>query len=209
MQLIWRFLGQKPRLEKWESRPIAAAVALGPLPGDARDLHERVVAQEASGPPEPEGAFFKLAHAIKSFRVFPESVLQPLLRREPVEVGDTVGGCYHLAPGIDLVFASRVTSVFDQKSGDNWRAGFTYQTLRGHPELGEETFSVEKDEASGRITVALCSWSRPGTWLTWLIYRYARRCQLQAGRAALDHLGKIARQADRRADQEAALNRSK
>ena len=36
--------------------PIAAAVALGPLPGDARDLHERVVAQEAPGSPELKGA---------------------------------------------------------------------------------------------------------------------------------------------------------
>jgi len=74
-----------------------------------------------------------------------------------------------------------------------WRAGFTYQTLEGHPELGEETFSVEKDEASGRVSVALRSWSRPGAWLISLVYPYARRCQLRAGRAALDHLEQMIR----------------
>jgi uncharacterized protein (UPF0548 family) len=193
MQLLIRFLGQRPRLEDWESRSIAQSVAAGPGSADARDVHERIVAQENPGPPEPDGPFEQLAPAVRGFRVFPDSLLERVCRREPVEPGDTVGGCYHLLPEVDLMFAARVTAVFDEKVGTTWRAGFTYQTLEGHPELGEETFSVEKNEVTGHVSVSLRSWSRPGAWLVSLVYPYARRCQLRAGRAALDHLEQMIR----------------
>jgi len=194
MQLLMRSLGQRPRLEMWESRSIAEGVQPGPRPGDARDVHERMVAQENPGPPDPHGPFEQLAPAVRGFRVFPNSFIERVCGREPVEPGDTVGGCYHLLPGVDLMFAARVTAVFDEKVGTTWRAGFTYQTLNGHPELGEETFSVEKDAVTGRVSVALRSWSRPGAWLISLVYPFARRCQLRAGRAALDHLEQMIRQ---------------
>jgi hypothetical protein len=196
MQFLFRFLGQQPRLESWEKRPIAADVASGPRPDDARDVHERVVANELASRPEPDGPYERIARAVRGYHIFPDGLLDRVLRRELVEVGDTVGAAYHLLPGIDLFFASRVTAVFDEKVGVIWRAGFTYQTLEGHPELGEETFSVEKDQATGRVSVSLRSWSRPGAWLTWLLYPYARRCQLRAGRAALDHLEQQGRRTD-------------
>jgi uncharacterized protein (UPF0548 family) len=209
MQFLIRFLGQRPRLETWESRSIADGVLAGPRPGDARDVYERVVAQESPGRPEPNGPFEHLARAVRGYRVFPAWMLERVCRREPVEVGDTVGGCYHLLPGIDLMFAARVTAVFDDKIGTTWRAGYTYQTLEGHPELGEETFSVEKDEPNGRVSVALRSWSRTGAWLTRLAYPYARRCQLRAGRAALDHLEALIQPPPVIPTQSAVLTRSR
>jgi uncharacterized protein (UPF0548 family) len=209
MQVLMRFLGQQPQLEHWEARSIVDGVLAGPRPGDARDVHERAVAQEAPGRPEPDGPFEQLARAVRGYRVFPAWMLERVCRREPVEVGDTVGGCYHLLPGIDLMFAARVTAVFDDKIGTTWRAGFTYQTLEGHPELGEESFSVEKDDATGRISVALRSWSRPGAWLTRIVYPYARRCQRRAGQAALDHLEVMIQSAPVVPTQSAVLTRSK
>jgi uncharacterized protein (UPF0548 family) len=208
MQFLMRFLGQRPRLELWEARSIAEDVLAGPKPGDAHDVHERVVAQEAPGPPEPNGPFEHLAQAVRGYRVFPPWMLERVCRREPVQVGDTVGGCYHLLPGIDLMFAARVTAVCDDKNGSTRRAGFTYQTLDGHPELGEETFSVEKDESTGRVSAALRSWSRPGAWLTRIAYPYARRCQLRAGRAALDHLEELVQRAPVMPNQSTILTRS-
>jgi uncharacterized protein (UPF0548 family) len=200
VQVLWRVLGQRPDLKEWESRRIAPEVTAGPQPGDNRDVHERVVTQEHPGPPEPDGVYYALAKAIRAYRIFPETMVEPVIAREPVEMGDTVGACYHLLSGLDLFFASRVTSVFNDRAGDTWRAGFTYQTLVGHPELGEESFSVEKDDATGRITVALRSWSRPGAWLTWLTYPLARRYQLRAGHAALDRLEALAKSLRRRPD---------
>jgi uncharacterized protein (UPF0548 family) len=108
-----------------------------------------------------------------------------------VQVGDTVGVSYRLAPGIELLFAARVTATFDEERGGVWRTGFTYRTLIGHPECGEETFSVEKELATGRVSVALRSWSRPETVLALLLPLWVRRQQVRAGRAAVAHLAEV------------------
>jgi uncharacterized protein (UPF0548 family) len=188
MQFLLRFLRMKPCLESWENAAFSPGVELGPGPRDNRDSYQRQVAVELPGVPEVEGPFRHVADAILRYDIFPPSFVSPVLRRTPVEVGDAVGICYHFIPGIDLVFAARVFARFDEQAGDNWRAGFTYRTLRGHPETGEETFSVEKDLATGAILVSLRSWSRPGILLARLAYHLTRRIQRRASHAALDHL---------------------
>ncbi len=193
MQLLFRAFGQRPRLETWEARPFAAGAESGPGPADRRDAYEREVGVEPPGPPEPDGPFRLAATEILGFRVFPPRIVTGVLRREPVEVGDTVGICYHFVPGVDLFFAGRVTGRFDGEQSGLWRAGFSYRTVDGHPELGEETFCAEKDLATGRVVVALRSWSRAGTWLAWAGYPITRRLQVGASRAALDHLARAAR----------------
>jgi uncharacterized protein (UPF0548 family) len=192
VQVLWRFSGRPPRLGDWERRPIHPAIAGGPGARDYHDVHERVIAQETPGVPEADGSFRRVAAAICRYDIFPPAMVEPVLRRAPVEAGDTVGIRYHCLPGIDLFFAARVTACFDRRDGDRWRTGFTYQTLKGHPELGEETFQVIKELDRGTISASLRSWSRPGLWLSWLALPYTRRCQIKAGRAALDHLQAIA-----------------
>jgi hypothetical protein len=182
-----------PDLSRWEGRPFSPGVEYGPRPRDNRDNHEREVAIESLGPPEPDGPHRRAAVALFAFNVFPPPLVIPLLRRVPVERNDTVGIRYHFLPGVDLFFAARVTACFDGPEGDLWRTGFSYRTLRGHPETGDETFCVEKDMKTGRVRVALRSWSRTGGWLAWLGYPVVRRLQLRAGRLALDHLGEMAR----------------
>jgi hypothetical protein len=118
-----------------------------------------------------------------------------VLRRAPIEAGHTYGICYHLLPGVDLFFGGRATASFDGPAGCVWRAGFTFGTLWGHPELGEETFFVEKDLATGAVRVGLRSWSRPGLWLTRLLSPFTRWVQVRASYAALDHLERTAKQA--------------
>jgi uncharacterized protein (UPF0548 family) len=190
MKVIWRFLGQAPRLEPLERFPPSPGVADGPGPGDRRDRHERVVARERPGPPEAGGPFRRLAEAVFAYDIYPQWMVRGVLRR-PVRPGDTYGICYRLLPGVELFFGGRVTTVFDGPDGAGWRAGWTFHTLTGHPELGEETFSVEKD-AEGVVRVTLRAWSRPGLWLTRAVAPYTRRVQLRAARAALDHLEGIA-----------------
>ena len=84
--------------------------------------------------------------------------------------------------------------MFDRVDPDGtWhRAGLTYRTLVGHPELGEETFAVEKELATGRVRVALRSWSRPGTVLAKVFLPFVRRMQVSASRRSLDHLQAVA-----------------
>ena len=192
MRILWRCFGQKPRLSALESLPFSPGVEYGPRPGDRRDAYERVVAHEPPGEPAPDGPYRRLARAVRAYEIFPPRLVSGVLRRAPVEAGDTYGICYHFFPGVDLFFGGRATASFDGPADGVWRAGFTFRTLQGHPELGEETFFVEKDAASGAVRVGLRSWSRPGLWLTRLAAPYARWVQVRACHAALDHLGRTA-----------------
>jgi uncharacterized protein (UPF0548 family) len=192
MQWIWTWFGSKPNLQPWTQRPFSPTVELGQRPNDNRDNHEREVGVEAPGEPDANGLHRRAAAAIMSFHVFPPRLATPVLLREPVAVGDAVGLRYPFVPGLDLLFASRVIDVFDGRVGHLWRTGFTYRTLQGHPELGEEVFCVEKDLATGRVVVALRSWSRAGSLLAWVFAPIVRRLQLHAGRRALDQLTAVA-----------------
>jgi uncharacterized protein (UPF0548 family) len=182
-----------PCLPAWERRPIAAAVADGPKMNDCQDRYERIVGVESPGPPMSTGPHRQLAAAILAYDIFPSSLVRGILRRNPVQVGDTVGIRFAAFGIVHLFFAARVSDVFDGPSGDLWRTGFTYRSLAGHPELGEETFAVEKDLMTGKIRVVLSSWSRPGTRLAHIFAAVVRWCQVRGSRAALRHLSGVAR----------------
>lgn len=193
LQVVLSSLGGQPQLDEWEKRPPWPGIEDGPVEGDRRDVYEREVGVEAPGAPEPDGLHRRGAAAILRFDIFPPRLVRSVLRREPLQVGDTVGICYHQAPGIDLFFAARVVACFDEEAGGIWRTGFTYRTLVGHPEHGEETFSAEKDLATGRVIVALRSWSRPGTVLALTFAPWVRRQQVRASQAAVGHLADMAK----------------
>jgi uncharacterized protein (UPF0548 family) len=54
----------------------------------------------------------------------------------------------------------RVVYVVDEDD----RRGFAYGTLPGHPETGEELFSVRYDPATDEVFAEVTAFSRPGTW---------------------------------------------
>jgi hypothetical protein len=188
MQFIWRILGQQPDLADLERRPTSPGVERGPGPRDRRDHYERVVAREAPGEPLPDGPFRSLVREVMAYRIFPVWLVEGVLRREPMQSGDTYGICYHFLPGLDLFFGGRVTETFDGPMGTVWRAGFSLRTVEGHAELGEETFQVQKDLLTGEVRVAITSWSRPGHWLAKLAAPWVRWTQVRACRLALDEL---------------------
>jgi uncharacterized protein (UPF0548 family) len=192
VQFLVRLLRQQPSLITWEQKQVGPEVTAGPRPEDGHDSYQRVVAREGPGEPEVDGPFHRLARAIRSYDIFPPALVTPVLRRHPVAIGDTVGILYHGMPLCDLFFAARVSACFDEATATGWRAGFTYQTLPGHAELGEETFSVEKDASNSAVTVALRSWSRPGFWLARGFAPWLRRVQVRVSHAALDHLASVA-----------------
>ena len=190
MDLLIGPRGARRRLARWEARPFWPAAGRGPDDRCRRDRFRREVGREPPGAPVADGPFRRAAEAILRYQVFPPSLIRPVLRRSPVEVGDTVGILYR---PLRLFFAARVVDRFDRADGSVAHAGFTYRTLVGHPELGEETFSVDKDLATGVVSVELASWSRPGTRLARIGEPLIRRLQVGANRAALVHLRSIAR----------------
>jgi uncharacterized protein (UPF0548 family) len=186
------FPNQRPDPAAWENRPFSPGVLDGPRASDNIDRHSLQIAFEPPGIPLADGPFRHAARAIMEYRIFPPHLGQRVVKRTPLQVGDVVGLCYPLFLGLRMFIASRVIDVFDAPSEKGWRSGFTYRTLEGHVELGEETFCVEKDARSGAASVSLNAWSRPGHWLTRIGYPYARWCQVQAGKAALRYLKRIA-----------------
>ncbi len=182
-------------LARWEGLPLWPGIARGPGRGDARDRLRREVAVESPGAPVAGGPFERVAAAILRYEVFPRALVEGVLRRAPLERGDTVGIRYKGFRVAHLFFAARVVDRFRSEAGGVLREGFTYHTLVGHPELGEETFCAEKVLATGQVSVELRSWSRPGTRLARLAAPVVRRLQIAAGRAALDHLAAVARSA--------------
>jgi uncharacterized protein (UPF0548 family) len=179
--------GAADRLDEWRRRPFSPGVERGPGPRERRDSYELEVARERPGDALEAGPFRRAAAAIARYEIFPPTLLTPVVARTPVQVGDTLGARFHLAPGVALFFASRVIATFDEldPAGAQRRAGFTYRTLEGHPEFGEETFSVEKDLLSGAVVVALRAWSRPGNWLARSGSPVVRALQVSASRRAL------------------------
>lgn len=183
-----------PQLARWEARPFYDMTRHA---GDRDDVYERDVGREPwRGAPGP--LHRALGDAILGYDIFPPRLVRGVLRQR-IAVGDTIGIHYIAARIVRLFFAARVVAVLDGPSADGawWGTGFTYRTLQGHPELGEETFAVETELATGRVRVALRSWSRPGTWLARTFAPVVRWMQVHASEAALAHLARRAATAPR------------
>jgi uncharacterized protein (UPF0548 family) len=174
-----------PRLARWHDRRFHP---MDRRPGDREDVYERDLAAEPPG--EPGERFRRIAAAIRRYDIFGRELVEGIVMR-PIERGDTVGIHYRGMRVVRLFFAARVVETFDGAAGGWWRAGFRYRTLVGHPELGEETFAVEKHLATGRLRVALRSWSRPGTLIARMFSPVVRRLQVHASHRALDHLAAV------------------
>jgi uncharacterized protein (UPF0548 family) len=182
--LLVRPLGDRAAVAHWKARPFHPGTGRR-QPGDHEDRHEAWLGAETPGPPLPGGCHRRVAEAVLRYDIFPAALLRPSLERAPVQAGDTVAAEHPIAPGLAIAMGSRVTEVFDGPAGGAWRTGFTYRTLAGHPECGEETFAVEK-APDGTVRLVLTSWSRPGHPLARLLAGWGRRRQVRAGRAALD-----------------------
>ena len=104
-----------------------------------------------------------------------------------------IAGSERVATGADVVFRfvgqripCRVISVVDEDD----RRGFTYGTLPGHPECGEERFVVERDSATGVVTATITAFSKPGGWRTRLLGPVGRIVQARMTQRYLDALAR-------------------
>ena len=185
----------QPDLERWRHRPIHPLAPKELVPAPFHDLMEVTLAVEAEGPPVEGGAFSQVADSILRYNVFGPRIGESFTDREILEPGVTVGLKYRFAPFLSMFFASRVVQVFDREETERgWRSGFVYQTLVGHPELGEEIFEVTKLR-SGPVVYRMEAWSRPNIWFVKIFTPWARWIQKRAARCAGEHLGAVAQRA--------------
>lgn len=101
-------------------------------------------------------------------------------------------GTPHPTPGLDIRLEwgigpiratawCRVVDVIDEPG----RRGFSYGTLTGHPESGEETFLVERG-IDGNVTARITAFSRPARWYTRLAGPLGRLVQRRITQRYLD-----------------------
>lgn len=141
-------------------------------PGYHRDRWTRVLGGD-------DRVFDLAAEAIRVWQVQRGAGLV-VLAASPQQVGDIVAMSAPLPVGwIDA--ACRVVRLVDQPD----RAGFAYGTLADHPERGEESFTVERDD-DGTVTFEIIAVSRPRHPLARLAPPVARILQRRAVDRYLD-----------------------
>lgn len=182
----------KPDLERWSGRAIHSCAPRDLIASPYHDHLEVTLAMESPGEPEADGPFSRLEQSVFAYRVFGHDIGDPVLGSTPIKSGDTIGLSYRFLPFLRLFFASRVAEVFLRQAVEGgWRSGFSYQTLEGHPEMGEEVFEIKKD-ANGAVSFRIEAWSRPNLWYVKLLTPWARSMQKAAAQSAAAHLAQVA-----------------
>jgi uncharacterized protein (UPF0548 family) len=104
------------------------------------------------------------AHAGANLTIAPQNA--------PLRVGETVIATGPVARPLHAIIPCRISHVVD----DPDHFGFTYVTLPGHPECGEETFMLSRD--GDDVVFTMSSWSRHAELLTKLgapVSRFVQR----------------------------------
>jgi uncharacterized protein (UPF0548 family) len=148
------------------------------FPGETRDWptprrgwnidHERVLLGYGNE------VFERGRAAIERWEMFPAEVAT-VFRPGSLAGGQNVAVRYFAAlVRLWMLFPARVIYVLDEQNDDCRRFGFGYGTLPGHLERGEERFLMEWDRRDNSVWYDLLAVSRPGHWLAWIGYPYAR-----------------------------------
>ncbi|HEY8081401.1 MAG TPA: DUF1990 domain-containing protein [Acidimicrobiales bacterium] len=144
----------------------------GELPGGYR--HDRF---DVDLGPDGDGRFERARDALRAWRPQVGAGLR-VVPSDPVHQDQTFvlvmhfGPLYVLAPG-------RVVTVIDTPE----RFAFAYGTLQSHPEKGEESFAIARDD--GRVLFTVVAFSRPRHVLARLGAPVARLVQRRVTRAYL------------------------
>lgn len=137
---------------------------------------------------EGERCFAAACAAVGRWRPFDLGWVDLVPAEAPLAVGAVVATRTRVC-GLWWLNACRVVALEDGAADGRRRFGFTYATLEGHVERGEERFRIELD-GDGAVWYELTAVSRPAHWLTRLAYPWVRRLQR---RFALDSLDVMAR----------------
>jgi uncharacterized protein (UPF0548 family) len=104
-----------------------------------------------------------------------------------VRPGDAVAVAVHTAPFIATAGACRVLEVV----ATGRTIGFSYGTLPGHPEVGEESFILTHRD-DDQVEFTLRAFSRPGVWYVRLSGPLGRAIQHRIARKLLNGAASLA-----------------
>lgn len=89
--------------------------------------------------------------------------------------------------GLWALAACRIVEVFDEDSPTSKRFGYSFGTLPGHPEQGEERFEI-RSSADGIVTYRITAFFRPNYLSAKIAWPYFRHCFNQFRRQSLETL---------------------
>jgi uncharacterized protein (UPF0548 family) len=127
-----------------------------------------------------EKAFAVASDALRQWQEFQLGWVTAIPDHTPIKEGEVVAVLARVL-GIWWLNACRIVEVVDD-DGAMRRFGFTYATLPGHVECGQERFMIEWDKRDGTVWYDVLALSRPGHWLVRLGYPIARRIQRRFAR---------------------------
>ncbi len=127
----------------------------------------------------------RVGHGTDAMRAATDAVMSWRMHRAiPVGIDASAP---RAAPGVDvtvtLAHLIRAPCRIVWTEETERRAGWAYGTLEGHPECGEESFVVHRDDADD-VWLTVTAFSRPSAWyaraagplVPFLQRAYARRC---------------------------------
>lgn len=105
------------------------------------------------------------------YKIFPSTIMafqtQWTLENRKMKAGDTILQQVFIPPAPafsqKIIFGVRINSIIDEPT----RKGFSYETLEGHVEKGESTFTIEETEKG--LIFKIQTFSEPATCLTKLL----------------------------------------
>ena len=120
-------------------------------------------------------------HALRQWRQFQLGWVEPWPVDVPLLPGNAVAIVARLGP-VYWLNACRIVGIDEEGSGPIERFGFSYGTLPGHAECGEERFRVEWHRADDNVWYDILAFSRPNHVLAKLGYPVARLLQKRFAR---------------------------
>ena len=130
---------------------------------------DRVHAELGSG----RRVYRQACDALRRWEPFDVGWVQVPWPDTPLEPGRTVVILVRVF-GIWSLNACRIVHVFDQEDGALRRFGFSYGTLPGHAEAGEERFAVHWDRDSDRVSYDILAFFRPHRLVVRVAWPYLR-----------------------------------
>lgn len=121
-----------------------------------------------------DATYSAACQALREWKMFPAAWTHIVPHRPPIEVGQAVAVVARVF-GLWWLNACRIVAVIDERQSHR-RFGFTYSTLPGHVEMGEETFVIEWD-GNDDVWYEIHAISRPNYWAVKLAYPLARWMQ--------------------------------
>lgn len=107
-----------------------------------------------------------------NYNIFPDNIMtfftQWEFEKRKMKIGDTIVQQAFIPPSRyfsqKIIFGVRINKIINEST----RLGFSYETLKGHVEIGMSTFTIEKS-GSGETIFKIRTFSKPGNALTQLV----------------------------------------